>query len=504
MVSRKIGTLLLDIPELVVLDEGHTPRNQTSNIWNTLLKLKIKNHVILSGTPFQNNFRELFNTLQLNLLNEQITHTFAWNVGKEILMIKGVLHQKDRQMIINKFNDPNSKVKVLLASTKSCSEGIHLVGASRVVLLDVVWNPTVEKHKKLTIIKDYEIKEKNEKIQVWFGNDKECELSVRIFATMLASSILNNGMEHVTSFEEENEHNVEFGRNRATGFEEKRDVDKAQQRWSNYGLMTLGNLELFMDRLKRVDIIGVFSSEVVGSLVVATSMQGLKRILCRLNHIVVVHLLLMGIEGGKWVDIINPGSFDIEPNFPNRKKPKPHVGVEGSLNRLCNVSNKIFAWFSGLQLPNLVISKCFITRLVVVHFIDHPRVQVPTTMVLTNNNNRKPNYLQPMPMYSGMAWPNNIINRLLVITRFQKRRSQVPGWPPVRKYRKKNIRPKKDGLQNWDIMWVNGKRYELQEIFGIGNWVDGDVFDRNDPCKDQVAFMQMVKCCNCRDFMCLG
>ncbi|PWA36650.1 granule-bound starch synthase 2, chloroplastic/amyloplastic [Artemisia annua] len=87
----------------------------------------------------------------------------------------------------------------------------------------------------------------------------------------LYSSILNNGMEHVTSFEKENDHNVEFGRNRATGFEEKRDVDKAQQRWSNYMLMALGNLELFMDRLKRVDIIGVFSGEVVGSLVVAAS-----------------------------------------------------------------------------------------------------------------------------------------------------------------------------------------------------------------------------------------
>ncbi|GJV34912.1 SNF2 domain-containing protein CLASSY 3-like protein [Tanacetum coccineum] len=221
MVSRKIGNLLLDIPELVILDEGHTPR-----------------------TPFQNNFRELFNTLRLvrpamainlekekvftdmiqprnkkkasdkstskditklkkiispfvhvhkgrdlrktfeyehkvalvsvhpslilhsslskkddnlmnkqelkkvrlcpdvgvkmkfvmelnrlsvslnekvlifsqyirplKLLNELITHTFAWNVGKEVMMLKGGLHQKDRQMIINEFNDPNRNTK---------------------------------------------------------------------------------------------------------------------------------------------------------------------------------------------------------------------------------------------------------------------------------------------------------------------------------------------------------------------------------------------------------
>ncbi|KAF8396580.1 hypothetical protein HHK36_018204 [Tetracentron sinense] len=35
------------------------------------------------------------------------------------------------------------------------------------------------------------------------------------------------------------------------------------------------------------------------------------------------------------------------------------------------------------------------------------------------------------------------------------------------------------------ILWVNGKRYELQEIYGIGNSVDGD-FDGNDPGKECV------------------
>ncbi|KAB5552405.1 hypothetical protein DKX38_009716 [Salix brachista] len=35
------------------------------------------------------------------------------------------------------------------------------------------------------------------------------------------------------------------------------------------------------------------------------------------------------------------------------------------------------------------------------------------------------------------------------------------------------------------ILWVNGMRYELQEIFGIGNSVDGDV-DPNDPGKECV------------------
>lgn len=36
------------------------------------------------------------------------------------------------------------------------------------------------------------------------------------------------------------------------------------------------------------------------------------------------------------------------------------------------------------------------------------------------------------------------------------------------------------------ILWVNGTRYELQEIYGIGNSVDGGEFDANDPGKECV------------------
>ncbi|KAL2251010.1 UNVERIFIED_CONTAM: Photosystem I chlorophyll a/b-binding protein 6, chloroplastic [Sesamum indicum] len=46
----------------------------------------------------------------------------------------------------------------------------------------------------------------------------------------------------------------------------------------------------------------------------------------------VVQLGLMGwVEGRRWADMINPGCVDIEPTFPNRKKPKPDVGYPGGL-----------------------------------------------------------------------------------------------------------------------------------------------------------------------------
>lgn len=301
--------MLLELPGLLVLDEGHTPRNQNSCIWKVLSEVRTEKRIILSGTPFQNNFKELSNVLCLarpaytdsissrlqdlskwnqegkngrfyeeigivelramiapfvhvhkgNILREslpglrdcvvvlnppyqqrkilaridrsqntfelehklsavsvhpslylccnptkreqllvgpsilktleslrldskegaktrflidfirfsetvkekvlvfsqyidtlklimyQLSAVLGWKEGEEILFMYGQLEQKDRQHLINNFNKPDSEAKVLLASTKACSEGINLVGASRVVLLDVVWNPSVER-----------------------------------------------------------------------------------------------------------------------------------------------------------------------------------------------------------------------------------------------------------------------------------------------------------------------------------------------------------------------
>ncbi|CAN6707670.1 unnamed protein product [Malus baccata var. baccata] len=310
--------IILEFPGLVVFDEGHTPRNDQSRIWKALSDLKTKRRILLSGTPFQNNFQELFNTICLvrptfadsidsnkftgdfrrnqsqkrnletwqwtsvtncsgnindkrerhatevkakiapfvnvykgsvlqdslpglrnsvvvlrptqlqeeyhkriqgiksqfeyehleslisihpslllnkeafsgewdklnklklnpdvgvkvkfvmdlirlsNALNERVLvfsqyikplvltrdllrSQFHWTEGEEVLYMDGSCDMKQRQSSMKVFNDPSSKAKVLLASTKGCCEGISLVGASRVVLLDVTWNPSVER-----------------------------------------------------------------------------------------------------------------------------------------------------------------------------------------------------------------------------------------------------------------------------------------------------------------------------------------------------------------------
>ncbi|CAI9770456.1 unnamed protein product [Fraxinus pennsylvanica] len=81
----------------------------------------------------------------LVFIKHQLQSHFSWKEGREVLYMDGKLDQNQRQSSINAFNNDSSEAKVLLASQKACSEGINLVGASRVVLLDSVWNPAVER-----------------------------------------------------------------------------------------------------------------------------------------------------------------------------------------------------------------------------------------------------------------------------------------------------------------------------------------------------------------------
>ncbi|KAM3242577.1 hypothetical protein ACQJBY_054918 [Aegilops geniculata] len=79
----------------------------------------------------------------LELIMQQLRNEFNWTKGKEIMYMSGNVSPKTRKALMVAFNDVESEAKVMLASTKACGEGITLVGASRVVLLDVVWNPSV-------------------------------------------------------------------------------------------------------------------------------------------------------------------------------------------------------------------------------------------------------------------------------------------------------------------------------------------------------------------------
>ena len=56
---------LLKVPNLLIMDEGHTPRNRETDVLGTLSRVETPRKVVLSGTLFQNHVEEVFNILNL-------------------------------------------------------------------------------------------------------------------------------------------------------------------------------------------------------------------------------------------------------------------------------------------------------------------------------------------------------------------------------------------------------------------------------------------------------
>ncbi|XXG74187.1 hypothetical protein AAC387_Pa07g2972 [Persea americana] len=80
--------------------------------------------------------------LPLKFLERLLVKEKGWSPGKEIFLISGDSSTEQREWSTKQFNcSPDSKV--LFGSIKACGEGISLVGASRVLILDVHLNPSV-------------------------------------------------------------------------------------------------------------------------------------------------------------------------------------------------------------------------------------------------------------------------------------------------------------------------------------------------------------------------
>lgn len=68
----------------------------------------------------------------------------GWQAGVDFSSILGETAASERQKIAHIFNDAATPLHLLLVSTKAAALGINLVGASRVVLFDVSWNPATD------------------------------------------------------------------------------------------------------------------------------------------------------------------------------------------------------------------------------------------------------------------------------------------------------------------------------------------------------------------------
>jgi DNA repair and recombination protein RAD54 and RAD54-like protein len=78
----------------------------------------------------------------LNFLETLVTRMKGWRSGVNTFQMDGGLTTDQREKAVDRFNN-SPDAKVFFGSIKACGEGISLVGASRVVILDVHENPAV-------------------------------------------------------------------------------------------------------------------------------------------------------------------------------------------------------------------------------------------------------------------------------------------------------------------------------------------------------------------------
>lgn len=80
--------------------------------------------------------------LPLKFLERLVVKTKGWSPGREFFVISGESSSEQREWSMERFNN-SPDAKVFFGSIKACGEGISLVGASRIIILDVHLNPSV-------------------------------------------------------------------------------------------------------------------------------------------------------------------------------------------------------------------------------------------------------------------------------------------------------------------------------------------------------------------------
>lgn len=81
---------------------------------------------------------KLFGGLESYTSNDSV-----WKRALDYYRMDGSTSMFDRHDMVNRFNDPNERrLRAFLISSKAGGQGINLIGANRVVLLDPSWNPS--------------------------------------------------------------------------------------------------------------------------------------------------------------------------------------------------------------------------------------------------------------------------------------------------------------------------------------------------------------------------
>lgn len=123
--------------------EGHIP-GDIRHSGKMMILFEILQQCKLAGDRtiiFSQSLKTLDVIIDLIYQHNEVCASNSEKLPYRFLRIDGAVSQSCRFSLIEEFNDPRSVVDIMLVSTKAGGEGINLIGANRVVLFDVCWNP---------------------------------------------------------------------------------------------------------------------------------------------------------------------------------------------------------------------------------------------------------------------------------------------------------------------------------------------------------------------------
>ncbi|XP_038706194.1 protein CHROMATIN REMODELING 35-like isoform X2 [Tripterygium wilfordii] len=136
-VSTACQEILLKAPSLLILDEGHTPRNENTDVLQSLAKVQTPRKVVLSGTLYQNHVKEVFNILNLvrpkflrldaskSIINRIMSRAHIPDSRKHVKASAHLAFYDSVEHTLQKDDDFTRKVKVIQDLREITREVLH-------------------------------------------------------------------------------------------------------------------------------------------------------------------------------------------------------------------------------------------------------------------------------------------------------------------------------------------------------------------------------------------
>ncbi|CAE6112231.1 unnamed protein product [Arabidopsis arenosa] len=190
---KYMAKVLRESPGLLVLDEGHNPRSTKSRLRKALMKVGTDLRILLSGTLFQNNFCEYFNTLCL--ARPKFIHEVLMELDQKFKTYQGVnkaphlLENRARKFFIDIIakkidagvgDERLQGLNMLKNMTNSFIDNYEGSGSGSgdslpgLQIYTLVMNSTDIQHKILTKLQDA--------IKTYYGYPLEVELQITLAA----------------------------------------------------------------------------------------------------------------------------------------------------------------------------------------------------------------------------------------------------------------------------------------------------------------------------------